>query len=119
MKRLITALAAVGTLGLAAAPALAQPVGAPGWTSVNAQQARIDARIDRGVRDGSLTRREAGKLRGEFRNIQRLEARYLRNDGRIDRREGSDLTARLQGLNAQVFAQRNDFQDRRAHRGRG
>ncbi len=120
MERLITALAAVGTLGLAAAPALARAGRRRAWTSVNAQQARIDARIDRGVRDGSLTRREAAKLRGEFRDIQRLEARYRRTmrPHRSPRRLRPDRPL-LQGLNAQVLAQRNDGQDRRGHHGRG
>ena len=123
MKQLFTAIVAVGTLGLAA-PAFAQGYGhgqdfgrgpGPAWSSVNAQQDRIERRIDRGLRDGSLTRPEARRLRGEFRDIQRTETRFLRNDGRIDRREQAELSFRLQDLNRQVFAERNDWQ----RRGRG
>ena len=66
--------------------------------SINDRQGDISRRIDRGLRDGSLTRREAYRLQDDNREIARLEAAYRYNglsgweradlDRRLDRLEG-------------------------------
>jgi hypothetical protein len=82
-----------------------------GWTPINQRQRQLDARIDAGVRDGSLSRREAVRLRAEFQDIAALEARYRR--GGLDSRERADLERRFDRLSAQVYAERRDHNNRR------
>lgn len=120
MNKIILTLAAVSTLAVAGA-ASAQPgyngpgrdfrppVAAPG-ASINARQAMLAQRIDMGVRNGSLNRREADRLRVELRNIQRLEAQFRRSGNGLDRREIAQLDNRLDRLSTQVRWERNDRQ---------
>ncbi|OWK29761.1 hypothetical protein [Sphingomonas mucosissima] len=63
-------------LGVATA---AVPASAQAWQSINQRQRVIDQRIDQGLRNGALTRAEAGRLRIEFRDLTRLENRYRRS----------------------------------------
>lgn len=105
MKKFI--LAAVG-LGLAAA---AVPASAQGWQNINQRQARLDQRIDQGVRNGALTRPEARRLRMEFNGIARLEQRY--RAGGLSLGERRDLDRRFNALSARVRYERQDRQDRR------
>jgi opacity protein-like surface antigen len=82
-----------------------------GWMPINQRQRQLDARIDAGVRDGSLSRREASRLRAEFQQIVNLEARYRRNG--LDRAERIDLDRRMDRLSATIQAERQDWNDRR------
>jgi len=137
MKRiLITALAAASLTALAA-PAFAQPApgygGGPGYErgpgydrsgpgfdrgrdyyggNINQREAQIEARIDRGVQRGDITRREAWRLRSELNDIRRLERRYRFTDGHMSGWERQDLESRLDRLSRQVFRARRD-EDRR------
>lgn len=104
MKKLLAMAVAVGALAIAA------PASAQDWQSINERQARLDERIDVGVRNGSLTRQEAVLLRGEFNALARLEADY-RRDG-LSMRERADLDRRFDALSAQIRYERNDGQDR-------
>jgi len=106
MKRILASLLAVGAVAAAAAPAAAQP-----WQTINQRQANLDRRIDVGVRNGDLTRNEARHLRGQFHDLQRLEARY-RVDG-LSLRERNDLDRRFDRLSAQIRAERHDRQQAR------
>ncbi|WP_339933377.1 hypothetical protein [uncultured Brevundimonas sp.] len=81
-----------------------------GWQAINRRQATLDRRIDLGVRNGSLTRREAVSLRREFNNIARLESQYRRNG--LTRREMADLDRRFDRLSRQIRIERNDRQTR-------
>ena len=122
-KTLIPALAPVLAVVAAsvALPAAAQshhgqgrpPVyaDAGGWNSINARQANLDRRIDRGVRSGALSRREAARLRGEFGSLVRLEANYRR--GGLNRWERDDLNRRFDRLAAQIRNERRDGDNRR------
>ena len=113
MKRTLLALAALATV--AAAPLAAQ---AAPWQTINQRQATLDKRIDQGVRSGSLTRSEALRLRGEFRQISRLEVTYRRSNG-LSMRERADLDARFDRLSRQIKIERHDRDDRRdRHDGR-
>jgi hypothetical protein len=119
MKTALAALAAVAAVTVAA-PAAAQPYdgrydrhdsygqrGHDGW-NINQRQERLERRIERGLRDGTLNWREARRLRAEFRDIARLEARY-RYDG-LSRWERADLDRRFDRLEAQIRYERHDRQ---------
>ena len=82
-----------------------------GWTNINARQRELEARINQGVREGSLTLREASGLRAEFNSIARLEARY--RVGGLSVRERFDLQQRFNVLDNRITAERNDWQTRR------
>lgn len=82
-----------------------------GWQSINQRQANLDRRIDQGVRNGQLSRREAVRLRAEFNQIARLEARYRR--GGLTQWERADLDRRFDRLSAQIRYERRDHDGRR------
>src|SRR5436190_20854338 len=122
MKKLIfTAITAATLMGGAA---IAQPYGydrsydngyhrgayADGWVSINDRQARLDRRIDQGIRSGQLTRREAWNLRSQFNGLARLEARYRVNG--LSSWERADRDRRLDNLSMQVRAERRDDERR-------
>jgi len=105
--KIATALVAAATM-VAFLPSTA---GAQGWQSMNQRKVNIERRIDMGVRNGSLTRREASNLRTRFANLQRLEWRYSRNG--LSWTERRDLDRRYNALSNSVRVQRHDRQDRR------
>ena len=91
----------------------ALPANAAQWQSINQRQARIEQRIDVGVRNGALSRREATALRTEFRNLASLEARYRRTGGGLSVQERRDLDRRFDALSAKVRYERQDRNGRR------
>lgn len=95
----------------ASALAVAAPASAQQWQSINQRQANLDQRIDVGVRNGSLTRAEAIRLRSEFRDLAHLEARYRSSNG-LSVSERRDLDVRFDRLSAQIRYERNDRDDR-------
>lgn len=99
---LIAGLSLVGVTAPLAASA------AP-WQSINARQARLDQRIDQGIRSGKLDRREATRLRSDSRQLVQLETRYRRSGG-LSNWERQDLNRRFDALSARV---RWDKHDRR------
>ena len=126
MKKLFAAAAAVSMLAVAA-PAFAQYRDSDRYDrdrdyrrdrdydrdrefNINAQQRRLEQRLYAGQRSGRLSYREAGRLRAEFGQIVRLEARY-RNNG-LSRWERADLSRRLDRLDTLLTAEirdRNDY----------
>ena len=102
---LVTAALTAGILMAATAPVLAAP-----WVSINERQAKLDARIDQGVRSGALTQGEANALRSEFRDIAGLEAEYRRSGGGLNDGERNDLNRRMDGLSARIRSQKHDAQ---------
>jgi hypothetical protein len=108
MKVLLASVALASTLAFAA------PASAQSWQSINARQAQLDQRIDAGVRNGSLTRSEAARLRAEFRHIAILERRY-RATGGLSLGERADLDRRFDALSARIRYERHDWQDRRGN----
>ncbi|MBN9319430.1 MAG: hypothetical protein BGN86_00065 [Caulobacterales bacterium 68-7] len=101
MKKILIPIVAVSALAATTVPALAQP-----WASINQRQANLDRRIDMGVRNGSLSRPEAMRLRGEFNQLIRLEANYRR--GGLNAWERNDLDRRFDRLSAQIRIERRD-----------
>lgn len=124
MRSLMIAGAAAVTLSAAlAGAASAQPYDRryddrnDRWEPVTQRIEQIDRRIERGIRNGDLTRREAGMLRRDLDQVVRLEARY-RYDG-LNRWERDDLSRRIDVVAQRVrFERRDDDQryDRRDDR---
>jgi hypothetical protein len=122
-KTLLAALAATAGLAAAAGPAAAQDWRYDherydryenwdrGDREIDFRQARLEDRIQDGVRDGSLTWQEARALHDETRQIARLEARY-RYDG-LNGWERADLDRRLDRLDQQIRYERHDGEYRR------
>ncbi|MDP1631372.1 MAG: hypothetical protein Q8L66_08125 [Caulobacter sp.] len=113
MKKFLIPLLASSMLVGAALPAAA----ANPWQNINQRQAQLDQRIDAGVRNGSLTRPEALRLRAEFRQIARIEANYRRSNG-LQAWERRDLDRRFDILSAKIRYERHDRDDRRGPGGR-
>ncbi|HEX7945868.1 MAG TPA: hypothetical protein VF495_14440 [Phenylobacterium sp.] len=101
--RLFATMTSLAILGLATTTANAAT-----WTSIDARQARLDDRIDAGVRTGDLTQAEAARLRSEFQGLVRLESSY--RVGGLSGWERADLDRRFDGLSARIIAQRHDDQ---------
>ena len=117
MKSNLIALAAAGML--ASTVAVAQPYHRddPHWAqndrwddraaSVNEREARIDARIQRGVSDGRVNERESRRLYRELRDIEAKERAY-KDDGNLSRRETESLNRDLDRLTDHVRQQIRD-----------
>ena len=122
-KKVMISLVAVTALSAAAMPAAAQNRGGydrgghdrdryeQNWDRIDNRFQRVDRRIDQGLRNGQLSRREAQRLRGQFYELIRLERNYSR-DG-LSRWERNDLDRRFDHLSAQVRYERRDRDDRR------
>jgi hypothetical protein len=114
----------IASLGIAAAAvpatAFAAPAPAPAfqgaWQNINARQARLDTRIDQGIRSGALSRREAVSLRAEFNALVRLEAQYRRSRPGLTIAERRDLDRRFDALSAKIRIEKNDRNDHRGPR---
>ncbi|MBC9034870.1 hypothetical protein IAG41_20965 [Sphingomonas sp. JC676] len=123
MKKFSLMIAGLG-IAVSAIPAaaFAAPAPAPrygydqGWQNINARQARIEARINQGIRSGALSRREATQLRAEFRSLERLEAQYRRSRPGLTMAERRDLDRRFDALSARVMIEKHDRNDRNGHR---
>ena len=76
------------------------------WMNINQRQERLERRIDQGIRNGKITRREAHRLRREFQAIARLENRYRHNG--LSTWERADLDRRFDTLAAQIRWERRD-----------
>jgi hypothetical protein len=121
MKKFSLVLAGLG-IAAASVPAAAVAAPAPhfasyqgGWQNINARQAKLEARINQGVRSGSLTRAEAARLRAQFRDLNRLEARYRATRPGLTLAERRDLDRRFDALASRI---RFEKHDRQGYRGR-
>lgn len=86
---------------------------AQAWQNINARQARLEQRINQGIRSGALNRNEAVRLRAQFRDLTVLENRYRRSGGGLSLQERRDLDRRFDALSARIKVQKNDRQYRR------
>jgi len=134
MKKTLTALLALTALA-AAAPAMAQDYRGEGrgydrgydrsddrvddrygrsWGSdLRGRYERIEARIQRGLRNRTLSYREGDRLRQQLRELRHLDRRYRVTDGRLTRWEQNDLEQRAERLERRVRSERRDGDDRR------
>ena len=82
-----------------------------GWQSISNRKHQLDRRIDVGMRNGSLSRREGRRLENELNRLVRLERSYMR--GGLTRWERNDLDRRYDRLAVQVRIERRDRDNRR------
>ena len=82
-----------------------------GWQNISQRKYQLDRRIDRGERNGSLSRREATRLRFDLDALVHLERSYMR--GGLSYRERAELDRRYDRLSFQVREERRDRDDRR------
>jgi len=113
MKKILLSIAAVSAIAATALPAAAMAQSHDrgyhdrgGWNHGGDRVARLDQRIEMGVRSGGLDRREARRLKGDLRETARLEARYSR-DG-LTRWERNDLDRRFDRISAEIRVERRD-----------
>jgi hypothetical protein len=119
MKKILLSIAAASAVAVAV-PAVASAQAydyrgnerVPGRTFGPDRVARLDQRIDAGLRSGGLTRNEAWRLRGDLRETARLESRYRRNG--LSNFERNDLDRRYDRISAQVRYEAHD-RDHRAY----
>lgn len=78
------------TISLAAVMAASSQASTPATPRVDAHQASQAGRIQQGVANGSLTRKEAARLRAEQRGI-RAEERAFKADGVVTHAERQQL----------------------------
>jgi septal ring factor EnvC (AmiA/AmiB activator) len=104
MKSRITMLAGAFVLALSTTT-----LSAP---SIHERMDHMEVRIERGIKAGDLTRREAEGLRTELREIKRREQR-MRDDGRLTERERTKLHADLDRLDRNITREKRDDQRRR------
>jgi ABC-type microcin C transport system permease subunit YejB len=109
MKRILLSVAAASAV-LVSLPAVAS---AAPWQPINQRQAKLEHRIDQGVRAGDLTGPEATRLREQYRDLARLEANYRRSGRGLSPSERADLDRRFDRLSDHVYAQRHDREVRR------
>ena len=119
MKKILLSIAAVSAIAAAAVPAMASAQaygpdrgpdrydrGHDRGYGQSERVARLDQRIDMGIRGGSLTRNEAWRLKGDLRETARLQARYSRNG--LNGWERADLDRRFDRISAQIRYERHD-----------
>jgi len=82
-----------------------------GWQSIAQRKYQLDRRIDVGLRNGQLSRREGMRLKTELNALVRLEYSYQR--GGLSARERADLDRRYDNLSRQVREERRDRDGRR------
>jgi len=107
MKKIITIVAALSAVGLAA-PAVAQDrygnnnAGyANGNGGIEARTEQLQRRFQLGIQRGTISRQEAGYLSDGFRQLNRLERQYSR--GGFNRNERQALQQRIQQLQQQIL----------------
>ncbi len=81
------------------------------WQSIAQRKYQLDRRIDVGIRNGQLSRREASRLQVQLNSLVRLERNYMR--GGLTRWERNDLDRRYDRLAVQVRIERRDRDNRR------
>ena len=74
---------------------------------VNEREARINARIQRGINNGRINEYEARRLYRELRDVEAKERAYM-NDGRLNRWETGNLNRDLDRLADHVREQIRD-----------
>ncbi len=110
MKRTLLAITAISAL-VTAAPAAAQYRNQTGLdTSFDARIGQLQTRLDAGVREGTIDRREAWRLRQQLRDLSRLEDRYGYNG--FTRAERDDLQMRIRTVRGDIRLADNGGYDR-------
>jgi len=77
--------------------------------SINQRERRHQRRIADGVRDGELTRKEAGKLGKQQARIHRAEAR-AKADGEFTANERAKIQQKQNKASRQIYKEKHDKQ---------
>lgn len=83
-----------------------------GHMGVNGRQARQQSRIGNGIGNGSLTRREAGRLERQQSALNRQEQFYRSTGNGLSNRERARLEREQNQLSQNIYHQKHDGQDR-------
>lgn len=75
--------------------------------NINAREARIEHRIQRGIASGRLTQPEATKLNSRVNHLHQREA-FFRRDGRLVGRERIALQHQANRISRSVWRQKQD-----------
>lgn len=107
MKRIVSILLAVTFVVGLGLSAMAQktPV-------VNNRQNRQQKRINRGVKTGTLTKKEAAKLEAGQARTEALEAK-AKSDGKVTVKERARLQHRQNKTSRRIYRQKHDNQNRK------
>jgi hypothetical protein len=106
MKRIVSILLSAMFL-----VALGITVSAQRTPSVDRREHRQQRRIRQGVKSGSLTKREAGRLQAQQARTRRIERR-AKADGTVTRRERARLQHRENRTSRRIYRQKHDGQKR-------
>lgn len=101
MRTVVSAL-----LLAAAAPVFAQANGTPGYTQRDVKQ---EQRIERGLKSGELTPREAARLQREQGRIDQMESRALR-DAKVTAAEKARINAAQNHASRDIAREKHDAQ---------
>ncbi|MEA3016324.1 MAG: hypothetical protein QOI38_1046 [Sphingomonadales bacterium] len=99
MNRILLTMAAVSAVAIGA-PAMAQYPGGSTGIQAGAGTDQLSARIDAGIRQGTISRQEAASLRTQLRTLTRLERQY--SIGGFSVQERTDLQQRTRTLRQQI-----------------
>ena len=108
MKRTIAAILTSAVLILM--PAFAQDNEGKGV--INQRKENEKDRIQAGVKDGSLTKAEAARLKAEEKHVNK-EIRRDRKDGDLTAKEKAKITKDQNKLSKNIYQQRHDKQTRK------
>ncbi|HNB21411.1 MAG TPA: hypothetical protein PKZ32_03290 [Candidatus Melainabacteria bacterium] len=111
-------LLSIAALGLIATTTLITPAQAQmfaGFGNINQAQARLQQRINAGVRSGKLTRQEAFSLNRKMSRLNAMEAQF-RSSGNLSFGERARLNSELSRLSNDISLQLNDFDTRYRNR---
>jgi hypothetical protein len=87
-------------------------VALPAEARINKRQAKQQQRISQGVNSGSLTTREAGRLRHQQNRIARYEANSRADGNGLSRRERANVTRMQNNTSRNIRHQKHDGQHR-------
>lgn len=96
------------------APRQGQRVSQQRMAEINAREAQLLNRVERGIRDGSLTRRESRTLRSELRYFETAKRNAL-SDGFLSPYEFRQLNNGLDTSARNIRMQRHDDDTRTSH----
>jgi len=95
-------------------PVFAHSYGYEGYSRFDKRAERQHSRIRQGVKSGELTRKEAGKLRGQQKKIARMERRF-KSDGDFTRHERKKLERHQDKASKRIYRLKHNDVDRGRH----
>ena len=112
---ILKTLMIVPLAGLLTMPAYADRYDYDGHSRFDNRVERQKSRIHEGVKSGTLTRQEAGKLRNQQKHISTL-AREYRSDGHLSRNERKKLEKKQNKASNKIYRLKHNDQYKKHHR---